>query len=249
MSYKRYTLKQRPELEPQIDVLSKCAWPVFLLHGNSNHWDSLFLTFADFQILLCDPSDKVIAIGHTVPLVWDGTPDDLPETIDGIVVRAIEAHQKQQPVNTFSALAAIVAKEYLGQGLSTVIVREMRTLAVEYGCYNLIAPVRPIWKKLYPLTPMENYVQWKREDGAPFDPWIRVHWRLGAEQLRVVPNTLTVKGSVAEWEEWAGMSFPESGKFIVPGALQPVSIDRECDFEYYEDANIWMKHPIQRAGK
>ncbi len=248
MFYKRHTLKQRPELELQIVTLSKNAWPTFLLHGNSPHWGSLFRTFAAFQILLCDSSEKVIAIGHTVPLIWDGTPDDLPETIDEIVVRAMDAHQKQQPVNIFSALAAIVAKEYQGQGLSTVLVREMRSLAVEFGCYNLIAPVRPVWKKLYPLTPMEHYVQWKREDGVPFDPWIRVHWRLGAEQLRVAPNTLTVKGSVAEWEEWTGMCFPESGKYIVPGALHPVSIDRERDFGYYEDPNIWMKHSMHKTG-
>ncbi|MGE5529033.1 MAG: GNAT family N-acetyltransferase, partial [Patescibacteria group bacterium] len=68
----------------------------------------------------------------------------------------------------------------------------MKTLAGRHACTALIAPVRPIWKTRYPLTPMESYVQWKRGDGAPFDPWIRVHWRLGAQPLCVAPNTLTV---------------------------------------------------------
>lgn len=244
MSYERYTLKQKPELESQVNLLSRQSWPEFLLHGNSTHWSSLFSTFAVFQILLCNLSAKVVAVGHTVPLIWDGSGNDLPKTIDEIIVRALEASGKNQPVNTFSALAAIVAKEYQGQRLSAAVIQEMKALATEHNCKTLIAPVRPTWKNHYPLTPMNHYVQWKQKDGAPFDPWIRVHWRLGADQLCVAPNTLTVSGSVAEWEEWTGMQFPESGKYIVPGALQPVAIDRERDLGHYEDPNLWMKHPI-----
>ena len=38
------------------------------------------------------------------------------------------------------------------------------------------------------------------------------------------------------------MAFPDSGPYVVPGALQPVRIDREHDVGRYEDPNIWMKH-------
>lgn len=79
---------------------------------------------------------------------------------------------------------------------------------------------------------------WKREDGSPFDPWLRVHRRLGAEFLRVMPRSLVVTGSVSKWEEWTSMAFPESGRYVVPGALQPVSIDRERDVGRYEDPNV-----------
>ncbi|REJ33043.1 MAG: Long-chain-fatty-acid--CoA ligase, partial [Bacillota bacterium] len=34
----------------------------------------------------------------------------------------------------------------------------------------------------------------------PFDPWIRVHRRLGAEFVQVVPSAVTVTASVAVWE-------------------------------------------------
>jgi hypothetical protein len=40
------------------------------------------------------------------------------------------------------------------------------------------------------------------------------------------------------------MSFPESGPYVVPGALQPVWIDREQNEGRYEDPNIWVLHPI-----
>ncbi len=58
-----------------------------------------------------------------------------------------------------------------------------------------------------------------------------------------MPEALTVVGTVAEWEAWTGMAFPESGRYVVPGALQPVAIDRERDLGRYDDPNIWMRHP------
>jgi RND superfamily putative drug exporter len=62
---------------------------------------------------------------------------------------------------------------------------------------------------------------WKRDDGSPFDPWIRVHWRLGAEYLKLAPEALVVMGTVAEWEEWTAMSFPESGEYAIPERYNP----------------------------
>src|SRR2546430_2013824 len=82
------------------------------------------------------------------------------------------------------------------------------------------APVRPTMKERYPLTPMDRYIRWTRQDGLPFDPWIRVHHRLGAAILAVAPHSLVVTGAVAEWEEWTGMAFPETGDYVVPGAVQ-----------------------------
>lgn len=39
----------------------------------------------------------------------------------------------------------------------------------------MIAPVRPVLKSRYPLTPMKNFARWTREDGLHIDPWIRTH--------------------------------------------------------------------------
>ena len=57
-------------------------------------------------------------------------------------------------------------------------------------------------------------------------------------------DVLIVAGTVSEWEEWTGMRFPESGPYVVPGALQPVSMDLERDEGRYEDPNVWMRHPV-----
>jgi hypothetical protein len=108
----------------------------------------------------------------------------------------------------------------------------------------LIAPVRPGAKSAYPLAPMERYVRWENADGLPLDPWIRVHTRMGAAILRVAPRTLVIEGTVADWERWTDMRFPDSGSYVVPGALQPVVIDRDTDLGRYDDPNVWMRHPI-----
>lgn len=244
MQFEVFSLKERPDLTDQVDPLSEEAWPEFLRHGDTEHWGHLFDTFSEFQIVLCDPDGNVIALGHTVPVVWDGRTDDLPVTIDEIIVRGLRRKEKHETPNTLSALAVMVAGAYRRQGLSSVVLQEMRKLASRHGWNSLIVPVRPIWKSRYPLIPLERYAKWTRADGSPFDPWIRVHWRMGGEQLQVAPNTVTVTGTVAEWEGWTGLEFPGSGEYVVPGALQPVTVDRERDVGIYQDPNVWMRHQI-----
>jgi hypothetical protein len=131
-----------------------------------------------------------------------------------------------------------------GRGLSRDALRAMVDLARARGLGALIAPVRPTAKSAYPLAPMDRYVRWENADGLPLDPWIRVHTRMGADILRVAPRTIVIEGSVADWERWTDMRFPDSGSYVVPGALQPVVIDRAKDEGRYEDPNVWMQHPI-----
>lgn len=120
----------------------------------------------------------------------------------------------------------------------------MRAVAAGHGLDALVAPVRPTLKSRYPYVPMEDYVGWTREDGKPFDPWLRVHASLGATILRVAPCSMTITGRISDWEEWTGMSFRESGEYVVPGALQPVSMNLEKDFGVYEEPNVWMRHTV-----
>ena len=240
-----FTLDQQPRLGGQIDALSREAWPEFLLHGHARHWERLFDDFAPFQILFREADDQVIAAGHTIPLPWDGTVEDLPATIDAILVRAVEARQSGRACNTLCALAAMVRRPRRGAGLSVSLLREMRAVARRHGQTALLAPVRPTLKSRYPLAPFERYVRWTRPDGLPFDPWIRVHWNLGARPLAVALKAFSVTGTIAEWESWTAMRFPESGLYIVDGALQPVSMDLERNHGCYDDPNFWMRHPVE----
>jgi hypothetical protein len=137
---------------------------------------------------------------------------------------------------------AVVDPRHQGKGLSGEIIKGMAGVAGAAGFQCLIAPVRPTWKERYPLTPLEDYMQWRRGDGLPFDPWIRLHQRLGADVLAVAPRSLDIRGTVAQWEEWTEMAFPATGEYVVPGALVPVRIDRERDEGRYVEPNVWMRH-------
>jgi hypothetical protein len=55
---------------------------------------------------------------------------------------------------------------------------------------------------------------------------------------------MTITGSVGEWTEWTGMAFPDSGVYVVPGALELVVIDREANLGRYVEPNVWMHHRL-----
>jgi hypothetical protein len=44
------------------------------------------------------------------------------------------------------------------------------------------------------------------------------------------------------------MALPESGTYVVPGALVPIEIDRERDEGVYVEPNVWMVHPPPQAA-
>ena len=49
-------------------------------------------------------------------------------------------------------------------------------------------------------------------------------------------------GTVAEWEGWTGMAFPESGDYVIPDGLSLLRIDGQTDQGVYQEPNVWMRH-------
>lgn len=233
----------RPDLAERTEEVGN-VWPEFVHHARLNrHWHRLREDFLDFQLVLYDDeADVVLGRGHSIPFAWDGSRDDLPDGVEGVFDRVFEEGGGRP--TTLSAVAAVVDPRHQGRGLSALVIEGMRAAAARGGLDALVAPVRPTLKARYPLTPMERYRTWRRADGEVFDPWLRVHERLGAEILGVCPGSLLVSGTVAEWEEWTGMAFPDSGEYVVEGALVPVEIDRDADVGRYVEPNVWMRHSV-----
>ena len=68
---------------------------------------------------------------------------------------------------------------------------------------------------------MEAYIQWKREDGLPLDPWLRVPVRCNAFIVKVCNRAVKIRGTVAQWEKWTKMALPQAREYVVEGALNP----------------------------
>jgi GNAT superfamily N-acetyltransferase len=241
------TLADAPRLEGVMHRLHRVAWPPFLRDDAVNAlWPRLYTDFPHFQLALEAPGRRVVAIGNSIPFAWNGTRRGLPDRLADVLARAIRGRERGTKATALVALAAIVDPRHRGTGLSARVVRAMARLAAAWGLRALLAPVRPASKGDYPLTPMREYAAWRRGDGLPFDPWLRVHSRLGACVLRVTPRGNTVRARVGEWEEWTGLRFPASGRYVVPGAFQPIRVDRRRDRVHYEEANVWMLHRVPR---
>jgi GNAT superfamily N-acetyltransferase len=189
-----------------------------------------------------DEREEVIGVGHAIPAAWDGDTASLP---DGGFDAVIEARfaEGAPTATVLCALSIQIAPECRGHGLSSRMIERMREIGRAHGLDTLIAPVRPTLKHRYPLTPTERYIAWRRPDGTLLDPWLRTHERLGAQIVKVAPESARVAGTVAEWEQWTEMAFPETGSYVVPDALVPVEIDRERDGGLYIEPNVWMVHP------
>ena len=193
-----------------------------------------------FQFTLLE-GDEIVARACAIPTRWDGTLDDLPAGLDAAIERSFEEGSE---ANVLCAMLIAVPRAHRGRHVSTDALRAMLDLARAHGLESLIAPVRPSWKDRYPLTPIERYAEWRREDGLPFDPWIRIHERFGGRILRAEPESVRITGTLAEWEGWTEMAFPESGDYVFPGGLAKLEVDREQDVGRYWEPNVWMSHEV-----
>jgi GNAT superfamily N-acetyltransferase len=239
------TRAERPGSQPHTAGLRERLWPEFLYHDPvlDRHLGRVIADDAAFQFYAWDDArEEVVGVGMAVPAMWDGDAASLPDAGIDAVVEARFAEGAPEPT-VLCALQILIAPEYRGRGLSSRMIRRMAEIGRDHGLDTLIAPVRPTLKQSYPLTPMERFVTWRRPDGTLLDPWLRTHERLGAEIAKVAPQSSTIPGSVAEWEEWTGLTLPETGPYVVPGALVPVEIDRERDEGLYVEPNVWMVHP------
>jgi hypothetical protein len=120
----------------------------------------------------------------------------------------------------------------------------VHTVTKAKGLQALIIPVRPNEKSKYPLISIDDYITWKNEEGLPFDAWLRVHARLEGKIIKTCDESKTIRGTRTEWEEWTSMRFPQSGEYIIPGALNPIEMDVEADEGVYVEPNVWIVHEI-----
>ena len=234
------TAEERPNLweRARAERLFDALWPEYNQHGThaARYFRDLVPQFAHLQALFVDRrTSDLIARARTIPFCWDRTLEDLPGGIDALGRRAVE--DPRSPT-ALSALSAEVQSEHQGAGLSSLVLATMVTMARRAGLEPLVAPVRPSWKDRFPLNSIVDYASLQRRDGLPFDPWIRIHIRLGGRILRPEPNSMEFTAQVSDWEEWTGMRFHRDGRCVFAAGLAPLTISD--DIGRYWEPNVWM---------
>jgi hypothetical protein len=247
MTEKVIRYSERSELWKDTASITREVWPEYNLHSEDPHgyWSRLFDDFPEFQFVLYqEETQEVMAEGHTIPCEWDGTVEGLGDGIDGIVDSAFRTRVEGRTPTALCALAAEIRPRFQGGGLATRMLDVMSDLARGAAFRHLIAPVRPSLKDRYPLIPIEQYVSWTRENGEPFDPWIRIHTRRGGKIVKPIPHSMRITGTVAEWETWTGIRFPGDGEYTFPGGLATLEIDHDRDRGAYWEPNVWIVHTL-----
>jgi GNAT superfamily N-acetyltransferase len=222
----------------RFETLTKPTFPEYMNHNvpGNKYWGRLYEDHPDFQLGLLD-GDELVAELHSVPTPWDGSKEDLPAGWDEAFLRAFESSRE---ADVLCALAISVRPDRQAEGLAARMLEEMRAAATRAGLRELIAPVRPTRKARYPLIPIERYLTWRRDDGTHFDPWVRVHERVGGEIIAPSPESMTIEAPVADWEAWTGMVFPDDGDHVVPEMLAPLVV-RDGVGRHVEP-NVWLLH-------
>ena len=202
------------------------------------YWGRLYTDFPDFQMALVE-GDELLAEAHAVPVPWDGTLDDLPSGWDEGFVRGMTSERE---ATALMAIAISVAPGRQGQRLSSRMIQAFVDGARAAGLTSVIAPVRPTWKERYPLIPIEEYIEWRRQDGSHFDPWIRIHELVGGEIIAPAPKSMVIRLPVADWEALTGLQLPGDGEYAFPGGLATLVVSDGIGT--HVEPNVWVLHQV-----
>ncbi len=239
MNVVRYA--DRPDLlERRYEELTKPTFPEYMNENEpgERYWGRLYTDYPDFQVALVD-GNELLAEAHALPVPWDGTVADLPSGWDEGFELGMTS---SRPRSAVMAIAISVAPARQGQQLSSRMIQTFTDNARAAGFSAVIAPVRPTWKERYPLTPIERYIEWRRDDGSHFDPWIRIHERVGGRILAPAPVSMTIRRPVATWEELTGMRFPADGEYVFPGGLATLVVLDGVGTHI--EPNVWIAHTV-----
>lgn len=228
-------------------VLGAELWPEFMQHDEAvnKNWPNVYSDFLHYQSALLAGND-LVAIANTVPLHWGKPFAALPDSgLDWAMAKASADCQRGSKTNVLIGIQILINEKYQGRGISFAMLKIMKDIARTNGINYIALPVRPTQKCNFPLIPITDYLNWLNKDGLPFDPWLRVHVKIGGEITGICQRSMTIAGSVSEWEDWTGLIFPGSGAYIVDKALVPINIDKRKNIGRYIEPNVWVIHKIK----
>ena len=239
---KTVTAAERPDLVERAWRETIDSIPEYNHHGDviNAYWSRLTDERPEFQFVLLDEGEEILARGHSLPVRWDGSIEDLPAGIDGAIARGFDEGGGERSLRDADRGPAEPPGSWPERGGRLRAARARR------------AP-RPLGADRSGAPELEGALS-ARADRAvcdveasrrlalrPLDEGPRTR---GATILKPEPHSLRITGTVGEWEGWTQMAFPESGNYWFPGGLTTVEIDHEADVGSYWEPNVWMHHAV-----
>jgi len=234
--------RERPD--EQMEALFAEGFPAFITADRevSKHIGRVRELFTGLDIILLDEHHAPVATGWGVPLAWSGDAAALPATFADVLRQAVELQDAAGRADTLVICGGVVHPAHKGTGVAQQLIRALCDTAAQQGLARVVAPLRPTRKHLYPLMDIETYAAWVRDDGLPWDPWLRLHVRVGGRVVGLAPRAQTMTGTTAQWHGWTGLELPASGDYVIPDGLSPLHLDAERDLGTYVEPNIWVRH-------
>ncbi len=184
--------------------------------------------------------NRVIGYVSTVPIFID---DDITVLPDEGYTWAIKSSIKNsfKKKNALCALAAVIDPEYKNLGLSKALISVLKAICLSNSFSRLIVPVRSVWKERYSNDTIDEFLERKREDGLPFDPWLRAHVLSEGIVRNICHRSITICSSKKRWEKWISHSIVP-GRNELPGGLAPLYFNVSTNIGTYTEPNIWVDY-------
>ena len=231
---------ERPDLLARRDELG-AVWDEFMYHDAvaDVHWNRQYEEFPDLQLFLLDEDDRLLAESNAVPIPFG--PDELPDDGWDAALEQATADGREGRVGDRDHDRRRAARQGPEPDDARRDARRRRRARA------LRISSRPCARA------RSTSIRWRRwsatSSGAATTassstPGCARTSRRGRSWSRSRRPRCGSRGSVGDWESWTGLRFPDSGSYVVPGALVPVEIDRERDEGVYVEPNVWMHHRL-----
>jgi GNAT superfamily N-acetyltransferase len=188
---------------------------------------------------------EIVATINACPINWDGDPATLPaggwsEIMDRFNRNLIG------PSRYASAVGASILPAYQGGGLAGQLLSGLRDQAFKLGYQALLAPVRPTNRWRMPHLHISEYEHVRLPDGRHFDPWVRVHERVGGRIIGSCAASARFSGSREQWEGWLGMRLPDNGDVLCDRTIGYLKL--VAGWGVLEEDSLWILHEPHSSG-
>ncbi len=235
-----------PTLKTRVGELEDDSFPAFL--NEEPTWqrtqNDILTVFDKYHFFVLDEkTNKAAAVSVSVPLAWDGEPGSLPG-YNELLELCLKQNQEGQKPTALVGILGAVSPDFRGQGVTELFNKCSAQILERHGIDSYLSPVRPSIKQLYPNYSMEEFLSWRTPEGGLVDPWLNHFVKMGATNLGVAHDAITLSAPIQQWAEWTGMQFPVTGDYVIPGGHRMLRVNTETGTAEYGEDHLWFDIPL-----